>query len=98
MSEANEATPVEASGNKAEQTIVGTVVESPMDKTAVVAIEKTAVHKLYRRRYKRTSKLYAHDPGNETRAGDRVLVVASRPISKMKRWRVKEILQRAEEV
>jgi len=80
------------------QTMVGTVLESSMDKTAVVAIEKTAMHRLYRRRYKRTSKLYAHDPGNETRAGDRVLVVASRPLSKTKRWRVKEILQRGEEV
>lgn len=98
MSEANGATPAEGDGAKVEQTIVGTVVESPMDKTAVVAIEKTAMHQLYRRRYKRTSKLYAHDPENETRAGDRVVVVASRPISKTKRWRVKEILQRAEEV
>jgi small subunit ribosomal protein S17 len=78
--------------------MVGTVLESPMDKTAVVAIEKTAMHQLYRRRFKRTSKLYAHDPGNETRAGDRVLLVASRPLSKTKRWRVKQILQRAEEV
>lgn len=86
------------SDKKVEQSMIGVVLESPMDKTAVVAIEKTAVHRLYRRRFKRTSKLYAHDPANETRAGDRVLVVASRPLSKTKRWRVKEILQRAEEV
>ena len=86
------------SGKKIEQSMVGTVLDSPMEKTAVVAIQKTAVHRLYRRRYKRTSKLYAHDPANETRPGDRVLVVASRPLSKTKRWRVKEILQRAEEV
>jgi small subunit ribosomal protein S17 len=88
----------ETSTKRVEQTMVGTVLESPMDKTAVVAIEKTAMHQLYRRRFKRTSKLYAHDPGNETRAGDRVLLVASRPLSKTKRWRVKQILQRAEEV
>jgi len=81
-----------------EQSMIGTIVDSPMDKTAVVAIEKTVVHRLYRRRFRKTSKLYAHDPGNETRAGDRVLVVASRPLSKTKRWRVKEILQRVEEV
>lgn len=86
------------SGTRIEQHKIGTVMESPMDKTAVVAVEKTVVHRLYRRRFKKTSKLYAHDPGNETRAGDRVLVVASRPVSKTKRWRVKEILQRAEEV
>ena len=83
---------------RAIQTRVGMVVESPMDKTAVVAVEKTVVHQLYRRRFKKTAKLYAHDPDNETRAGDRVLVVASRPLSKTKRWRVKEILQRGEEV
>ncbi len=98
MSEANGAGTAETGTVKVGQTLVGTVVESPMDKTAIVAIEKTAMHQLYRRRYKRTSKLYAHDPGNETRAGDRVVVVASRPISKTKRWRVKEILHRAEEV
>lgn len=86
------------SGKKVEQSMIGTVVDSPMDKTAVVAIEKTVVHRLYRRRFKKTSKLYAHDPGNETRAGDRVVLVASRPFSKTKRWRVKEILQRAEEI
>ena len=86
------------SGQRAEQTRIGVVVDSPMDQTAIVAVEKTVIHRLYRRRFKRTSKLYAHDPGNETRAGDRVLVVASRPLSKTKRWRVKEILQRAEGV
>lgn len=87
-----------AGAKKSKQTMIGTVLESPMDKTAVVAVEKTIIHRLYRRRFKRTSKLYAHDPANETRAGDRVVVVASRPLSKTKRWRVKEILQRAEGV
>ena len=67
------------SDKRAEQTKIGVVVDSPMDQTAVVAVEKIVLHRLYRRRFKRTSKLYAHDPGNETRAGDRVLVVASRP-------------------
>lgn len=88
----------ETSGKRIEQTMIGTVLDSPMDKTAVVAIEKTAEHRVYQRRFKRTSKLYAHDPDNATRAGDRVLLVASRPLSKTKRWRVKQILQRAEEV
>jgi len=80
------------------QSRVGTVLESPMDKTAVVAVENTAIHRLYRRRFKKTSKFYAHDPNNETRAGDKVVIVSSRPISKTKRWRVSEILQRSEEV
>jgi small subunit ribosomal protein S17 len=80
------------------QSLVGVVVESPMDKTAVVAVQNTVIHPLYRRRYKKTSKFYAHDPNNETREGDHVLIVSSRPISKTKRWRVSEILQRTEEV
>jgi small subunit ribosomal protein S17 len=69
-----------------------------MDKTAVVAVENTVIHRLYRRRYKKTTKFYAHDPNNETRAGDQVLIVSSRPTSKTKRWRVSEILLRTEEV
>jgi small subunit ribosomal protein S17 len=79
------------------QTQVGVVLASPMDKTAVVAVQNTAIHKLYRRRFKRTAKFYAHDPNNETRAGDQVVIVSARPTSKTKRWRVSEILQRAEE-
>ena len=80
------------------QTQVGTVLASPMDKTAVVAVQNTRIHRLYRRRFKRTAKFYAHDPNNETRAGDQVVIVSSRPMSKTKRWRVSEILQRVEEV
>ena len=80
------------------QTMIGTVLDSPMDKTAVVAVDNTVIHPLYRKRFKRTSKLYVHDPNNDTRPGDRVMVVASRPLSKTKRWRLKEILQRAEGV
>jgi small subunit ribosomal protein S17 len=85
-------------GGGRRHTKIGVVVESPMDKTAVVAVENTVTHRLYRRRFKKTSKFYAHDPNNETRAGDRVLIVESRPLSKTKRWRVSEILQRGEEV
>lgn len=98
MSEDQRASGNEAGDKAVVRTMIGTVLESPMDKTAVVAIEKTVVHQLYRRRFRRTSKLYAHDPANETQAGDRVVVEASRPLSKTKRWRVKEILQRSEGV
>ena len=80
------------------QTKTGTVVSDKMDKTVVVTVEKTVLHSLYRRYIKRTAKFYAHDPDNETRAGDRVLLVATRPLSKTKRWRVEEILERGEEV
>ena len=66
-----------------------------MDKTVVVEVENTVTHRLYKRALKRTSKLAAHDERNECKTGDRVLVVASRPISKRKRWRVREVVERA---
>jgi small subunit ribosomal protein S17 len=77
------------------QVLTGTVVRDKMDKTVVVAVERTVMHRLYRRYVKRTSKFAAHDEGNECRLGDRVVIVASRPLSKRKRWRVREIVERA---
>jgi small subunit ribosomal protein S17 len=78
------------------QTLVGKVVSDKMDKTVIVAVQHTLMHPLYRRAMKRTSKFYAHDAENEARQGDRVQIVASRPLSKQKRWRLRQILQRAE--
>jgi len=77
------------------QALIGTVVSDKMDKTVTVAVERTFMHRLYRRYMKRTSKFAAHDEGNECRIGDRVHIVATRPLSKRKRWRVREILERA---
>ncbi len=89
----------EARGTKRSrrQTKTGVVVSDRMDKTVVVAVEKTVIEPLYRRYTKRTSKFYAHDERNEARVGDRVLIVASRPLSRLKRWRVRQILARSEE-
>ena len=67
-----------------------------MDKTVVVAVERVAVHPLYGRRLKRTSRLKAHDPENSCRVGDRVRLMETRPLSKDKRWRVVEVIERAE--
>ena len=78
------------------QVKTGTVVSDKMDKTVVVAVETTVVHRLYQRRMKRTSKFTAHDEANECRVGDKVALVSSRPLSKRKRWRVREILKRGE--
>ncbi len=78
------------------QTMVGKVVSSKMDKTVVVSVGKTTVHRLYRRYLKRTSKYYAHDEQNQCGVGDVVEIVASRPLSKQKRWRVQRIVERAE--
>ncbi len=79
-----------------QQVKVGTVVKDQMEKTVVVAVPKTVMHRLYRRYIKRTSKFFAHDENNECRLGDLVQIVSSRPLSKQKRWRVKQILKRAE--
>jgi small subunit ribosomal protein S17 len=78
------------------QVKVGTVVSDAMQKTVVVAVPNPVAHRLYHRSIKRTSKFHAHDENNECRVGDTVEIVSSRPLSRTKRWRVREILKRAE--
>lgn len=77
------------------KTQVGTVVSDKMDKTVVVAIQDHVRHPLYKKIIKRTVKLKAHDENNECRMGDRVMVMETRPLSKDKRWRLVEILEKA---
>ena len=77
------------------KTRIGKVVSDKMDKTIVVAIEDSVKHKLYNKVIKRTYKLKAHDENNECRIGDRVKVMETRPLSKDKRWRLVEIMERA---
>jgi len=79
------------------QVLTGTVVSDKMNKTVTVMVERTIMHGLYQRYMKRTQRFTAHDEGNECRSGDRVVIVQSRPISKQKRWRVREIVARAVE-
>ena len=76
------------------QTKVGKVVSAKMDKTVVVAVSNTFMDPLYKRHVKRTSKFYAHDEENQCREGDRVQIAATRPISALKRWRVRKVLQK----
>ena len=95
MSSAQVATEESRSGRSRSQTKVGTVVSNKMDKTVVVAVSNTVMHPLYRRYVKKTKKFHAHDEGNECGIGDEVLIVSSRPLSRTKRWRVREILKRA---
>jgi small subunit ribosomal protein S17 len=71
------------------------VLSRKMDKTAVVAIERLVKHPLYHKLIKRRSKFKVHDPKNETKPGDLVLIVESRPISRDKHWRLVRILQKA---
>ena len=77
------------------KTNVGRVVSDKMDKTVVVAIEDSVRHPLYKKIIKRTVKLKAHDENNECRVDDRVRLMETRPLSKDKRWRVTEIIEKA---
>ena len=77
------------------KTRVGQVVSDKMDKTIVVAVQDSVQHPLYKKIVKRTYKLKAHDAENQCRVGDRVKVMETRPLSKDKRWRLVEIVEKA---
>ena len=77
------------------KTRTGKVVSDKMDKTIVVAVEDHVRHPLYKKIVKRTYKLKAHDENNECKIGDRVKVMETRPLSKDKRWRLVEIVEKA---
>ena len=80
-------------GNR--KTRVGMVVSDKMDKTVVVAIVDSVKHPLYKKIVKRTYKLKAHDENNECRIGNKIKVMETRPLSKDKRWRLVEIIEKA---
>lgn len=77
------------------KTRVGLVVSDKMDKTVVVAIADRVAHPLYKKIVKRTYKLKAHDELNDAHVGDKVKVMETRPLSKDKRWRLVEVIERA---
>ena len=77
------------------KTRTGKVVSNKMDKTIVVAIEDSVRHPLYKKIIKRTIKLKAHDENNECNIGDRVEIMETRPLSKDKRWRLVNIIEKA---
>jgi len=79
-----------------QKTLVGIVVSDKMDKTVVVTVERRKQHRLYGKTMQVTTRYKAHDPNNVCKLGDTVRLVETRPISKEKRWRVVEILQRRE--
>ena len=82
-------------GRSARKVREGQVVSNKMDKTAVVAVVERVRHPKYGKFMMRTKKLYAHDETNDANIGDRVRVMETRPLSKSKRWRLVEILERA---
>ena len=77
------------------KTKMGTVVSNKMEKTVVVAVERLVQHSLYSKSVRQTVKFKAHDENNECKIGDRVKVMETRPISKDKRWRLVEIIEKA---
>ncbi len=77
------------------KTRVGVVTSDRMDKTVVVQVERRTTHPLYRKIVTRSVKLHAHDEANDVHVGDRVRVVETRPLSKTKRWRVVDVIERA---
>ncbi|MBU6227782.1 MAG: 30S ribosomal protein S17 [Actinomycetota bacterium] len=88
----SEATTEERNARKVRE---GVVVSNKMDKTAVIAVVERVRHPKYAKFVLRTKKLYAHDETNDVQVGDRVRVMETRPLSKNKRWRVVEVVERA---
>ena len=84
----------EPTERKRRKTREGLVVGTAMDKTAVVAITDRVRHRRYDKTVQRTTKVYAHDEQNDLKVGDRVRLQETRPLSKQKRWRVVEVLER----
>jgi small subunit ribosomal protein S17 len=85
----------EAAQRNSRKTRVGMVVSDKMQKTVVVSIERRVQHPVYGKMVRRTKKLKAHDEQNEAKTGDTVRIMETRPLSKDKRWRVVEIIERA---
>jgi len=75
--------------------MVGTVVSDKMDKTVIVLVERLVKHRLYDKYIRRRAKFAAHDENNASHIGDKVLIIQSSPISKTKKWRVRDIVEKA---
>jgi len=86
---------IETTERNARKTRVGMVVSDKMAKTVVVSIERRVQHPVYGKMVRRTKKLKAHDEQNEAKTGDTVRIMETRPLSKDKRWRLVEIIERA---
>ena len=84
-----------ASGSERIRTLTGQVVSDGMDKTITVLVERRVKHPLYKKYIRRTSRLHAHDEGNECKVGDVVSIAPCRPLSKTKSWRLHEVIERA---
>ncbi|MFN4219912.1 MAG: 30S ribosomal protein S17 [bacterium] len=83
---------------KNKKKLIGVVTSDKMDKTVVVKVERSKTHPKYKKVVKQYKKFYAHDENNEAKKGDKVLIMESRPLSKLKRWVVIKILEKQNEV
>lgn len=81
---------------KIKRTLQGKVVSDKMDKTIVVLVERKVKHPVYGKYIKRSSKIHAHDEGNVCHEGDQVIIAEGRPISKTKKWKLVEVIRKAE--
>ena len=79
-----------------QKTMIGTVVSDRMDKTRVVLVQRLVKHPLYQKYIRKRTRYKVHDEKNACHLGDRILIVETRPLSREKRWRVKEIVERAQ--
>ena len=86
---------VESSTDALSRMLIGQVVSDKMDKTVTVLVERRVKHPLYKKYIRRSTKLHAHDEGNECHVGDLISIKQCRPLSKTKSWRLHEILERA---
>lgn len=94
--EVTKASPEETAGERGmRKTRVGKVVSNKMDKSIVVTIERRVKHRIYKKFFKKTKKYMAHDEKNECGIGDTVKIMETRPLSKNKRWRLVEVVQKA---
>ncbi len=85
--------PMEERGKR--KTLLGVVSSDKMDKTVVVVVNRLVLHPVYKKYVRKRMKVKAHDEKNECHIGDKVLLIETRPLSREKRWRVKEIVERA---
>ena len=101
MTDENNSIEAKSEENKTEisrnirKTRVGKVLSTKMDKTITVAVEKKVKHPLYKKFYKTTTKFMAHDKDNQCTEGDTVKIMETRPLSKLKRWRLVEVIEKA---
>ena len=93
--ESTPATPTESQRNSLRKTRVGVVVSDKMNKTIVVEVERRVPHPKFKKIVRRSSRFHAHDEKEEAKIGDKVRITETRPLSKLKRWRLVEVVERA---